>query len=248
MCLILYKPKHVKVDLDLLHSASQYNPHGYGLMALSGPQKIHVIRGLHGSFDHLRRACEHFTRHECVIHLRLRTRGYINNANTHPFKLTDAVYMAHNGTLDINCRVPGRSDSWHMANDVLSPLLQYSSSLLHNENFQRYLSEKIGSDNRMVFMDAHRQKTIIINEPLGIEFKGVWLSNTKWFDAARFGVAAANPLHESTPAKHRTRLDLLSGRFGQQFNAFHWAGRNHHRQLGRSCRASQLSGGRQETE
>ncbi|ATG89835.1 hypothetical protein [Methylomonas koyamae] len=46
MCLIIHKPKDAKLDLELLHSASQYNPHGYGLMAFTGPQKISVISRL----------------------------------------------------------------------------------------------------------------------------------------------------------------------------------------------------------
>jgi hypothetical protein len=40
MCLIIHKPKHAEIDLDLLHSASQYNPDGFGLMAFTGHHKM----------------------------------------------------------------------------------------------------------------------------------------------------------------------------------------------------------------
>lgn len=193
MCLMIHKPKNAKLDMDLLHSASQYNPHGYGLMALTGPHKINVVRDQKTSFDELRRAYTHFAKHECVIHLRLRTRGHVNQSNTHPFRLTNAIYMSHNGTLDINCRIPGRSDSWHMANDFLSPLLLRNPKIIHNRIFQHDIAQQIGAHNRMIFMDADRQKTVIINQSLGVEYRGLWLSNTKWFDAARFGLPTSRP-------------------------------------------------------
>jgi hypothetical protein len=100
--------------------------------------------------------------------------------------------MAHNGTLNIHCRMPGRSDSWHIVNDYLTPLLQQTPNILHNEKFQQHLSSKIGPNNRLVFMDAQHRKTIIINQQLGIEYQGLWLSNTKWFDAASFELSKSD--------------------------------------------------------
>ncbi|MDD1620186.1 MAG: class II glutamine amidotransferase [Methylococcaceae bacterium] len=189
MCLIIHKPKGVQVHPDLLHSACQYNPHGYGLMALTGPQKISIHRHHCTNFDELRRAYMQVAKHECVIHLRLCTRGNITRTNTHPFRVTNSIYMAHNGTLNIHCRLPGRSDSWHIVNDYLTPLLQQTPKILHNEAFQQNLAAKIGPNNRLVFMDAQQKKTIIINQQLGVEYQGLWLSNTKWFDAASFGLS-----------------------------------------------------------
>ncbi len=190
MCLIIHKPKGVQVPLDLLHSASQYNPHGYGLMALPGPQKISIYRHRSTNFDELRRAYMQVAKYECVIHLRLSTRGNITRTNTHPFRVTNSIYMAHNGTLNIHCRLPGRSDSWHMVNDYLAPLLQHTPNMLHYEGFQQHLAAKIGPNN----MDARQRKTVIINRQLGVDYQGLWLSNTKWFDAASFGLSTPDSL------------------------------------------------------
>lgn len=196
MCLIIHKPKEVRINLDLLHSASQYNPHGYGVMALTGPQKISIFRYPSTHFEGLRRAYLQVEKYECVIHLRLRTLGNITRTNTHPFRVTDSIYMAHNGTLNnIHCRLPGRSDSWHIANDYLTPLLQHTPKILHNEAFQNHLAAKIGPDNRLVFMDAQQRKTIIINQALGVEYQGLWLSNTRWIDAARFGLSRPDSIN-----------------------------------------------------
>jgi predicted glutamine amidotransferase len=198
MCLIIHKPKEVPVHLDLLRSASQYNPHGYGLMALTGPQKISIYRHHCTDFDELRRAYLQVAKYECVIHLRLRTRGNITKTNTHPFLVTKSIYMAHNGTLNIHCRMPGRSDSWHIVNDYLAPLLLQTPKILYNEKFQQHLAAKIGPNNRLVFMDAQHRKTIIINQQLGVEYQGLWLSNTKWFDAASFGLSKSELLTDTS--------------------------------------------------
>jgi hypothetical protein len=221
MCLIIHKPKEAKVHLDLLHSASQYNPHGYGIMAFTGPKKISVHRHHYTNFEELRRAYLQLAKYECVIHLRLCTRGNITQTNTHPFRVTKSIYMAHNGTLNIHCRLPGRSDSWHIVNDYLTPLLEETPKILYNDMFQHYIAAKIGPNNRLVFMDAEQKKTIIINQRLGVEYNGLWLSNTKWFDAANFGLAksdafnninpaAKNPEHKFSQTFHNPKLSHFS--------------------------------------
>ena len=168
MCLIIHKPKDAKLDLELLHSASQYNPHGYGLMAFTGPQKISVIRDQYTHFEALRRAYVHFAKHECMIHLRLRTRGHINYTNTHPFRVTNAIYMAHNGTLDINCRIPGRSDSWHMANDLLQPLLRRNPNIIHAKSFQSYIAKNIVAAGLAKRCEIQLAYAIGVAEPVSV--------------------------------------------------------------------------------
>jgi hypothetical protein len=60
---------------------------------------------------------------------------------------------------------------------------------LYDKTFQEHLAAKIGPNNRMVFMDAQYKKTVFINKQLGIEYRDLWLSNTKWFDSASFGLS-----------------------------------------------------------
>jgi hypothetical protein len=163
MCLIIYKPRHAEVPVDLLRSAAEHNPDGFGLMFFGGSNWVNVKRRPITCFNALCRAYRSVGDQECVIHLRLRTRGDITAANTHPFRVTPDVYIAHNGTLDIDYRVQGRSDSWHAANDYLRPILRHNPDLLHRHDFQTLLKSWIEPGNRLVFMDARRQKTIIVN-------------------------------------------------------------------------------------
>jgi hypothetical protein len=197
MCLIIHKPRHAQVPVDLLRSAAEHNPDGFGLMAFGASSWVNVTRRRTTCFNALHRAYRSVGDQECVIHLRLRTRGGITAANTHPFRVTPDVYMVHNGTLDIECRVQGRSDSWHAAHDYLRPILRHNPDLLHSPDFQALLKTWIGPDNRLVFMDARRQRTVIVNREHGVEFQGLWLSNTRWFDAGRFGL----PQQERVPVE-----------------------------------------------
>lgn len=192
MCLIIHKPRGIEVPLTLLRSATEYNPDGFGVMTYSGRYQLTIKRSHTPNFDELRRICQSVTEDECAIHLRLRTRGKITRTNTHPFQVTKDIYMAHNGTLNIHCRIPGQSDSWHIVNDYLRPILQKSPEVLHSRAFQAHLKNRIGMDNRLIFMDARQGKTVIINRELGIEYKGLWLSNTRWFDAEHFGLSCEN--------------------------------------------------------
>ncbi|MGQ0658236.1 MAG: hypothetical protein ACT4NU_09105 [Chromatiales bacterium] len=123
---------------------------------------------------------------ECVIYLRTRTRGRVDN--THPLHLTEELYVVHNGTLDIACRPLGRYDTWHLLQEYLRPALVGHTDLIYNPLFLDELKRRIGPENRLVLMDGRRQRTVIVNKESGTELKGLWLSNIRWFDASRFGL------------------------------------------------------------
>ncbi|MGD0961647.1 MAG: hypothetical protein ABSB19_17695 [Methylomonas sp.] len=57
-------------------------------------------------------------------------------------------------------------------------------------------------------MDAEQRKTVIINRQFGVDYQGLWLSNTKWFDAASFGLAKSDSLANQfqTPKNYEHKL------------------------------------------
>jgi hypothetical protein len=57
-------------------------------------------------------------------------------------------------------------------------------------------------------MDAQYKKTVIINQQLGIEYQGLWLSNTKWFDAASFGIPITDKVRDITPLINKSEFKL----------------------------------------
>jgi len=186
MCLLIHKPEGVDVPDQLLVSAAEYNPHGFGIMVLHKDGQLELRRRSSTNINALRKIYAQFRRQECVIHFRYATSGDINSVNTHPIKVTRNVYMAHSGTLEIDRHRQGRSDTWHFANDYLKPLLRHRPEALHETGFQNLVRAWVGQNNKVVFMDARSNRTVIINREHGVEVNGLWLSNTRWFDASKF--------------------------------------------------------------
>lgn len=186
MCLIIHKPANQQLPEGLLESAIRYNPHGFGVMAFSNRAQPLVRRRSRSDLRELLKICATFHGQECVIHLRYATSGKQDLENAHPVKVTSGIYVAHNGTLNLNRHVQERSDTWHLVKDYLRPLLRNNPQLLYERFFQQMIESWCGPNNRFVFLDNRLQRTVIINRQLGFEVNGVWLSNTRWFDRSQF--------------------------------------------------------------
>lgn len=191
MCLIIHAREGHRIPDALIESAAACNPHGYGIMVYDEARFVRVVRGARTEIGELCAAYAELAGRECVIHLRRRTRGAVDEDNTHPFRIMDHLYVAHNGTVEVEHRVARRSDTWHLVNDRLRPLLTASPDLIHDDTFQSALGGWMGIHNSAVFMDGARGKTVIINRDQGTDLDGLWLSNTRWFEAEQFGLCRA---------------------------------------------------------
>ncbi len=186
MCLLIHKPKDAVLPEQLLASAAAYNPHGYGFMSYGTDGELVVRRSSTTSTDELHSLYEEFHAEECVIHLRYGTSGLVDFENTHPIRITQDIYLAHNGTLNMERHAGDRSDTWHLVNDYLEPILRNRPELLYDRFFHDLVRSWCGPHNRFVFVDGAKRQTVIVNREQGFEFDGLWLSNTRWFDASRF--------------------------------------------------------------
>jgi len=186
VCLIIHKPAGATIEDALLASATGYNPHGMGIMARGANGELTVWRRSRTDLAGLRRTLSELTEAECVVHLRYRTRGDVDSGNTHPLRVTRNIWLAHNGTLRIDCHRAGRSDSWHLARDYLGPILRRRPAALHEIAFQKLVAAWLGPSNKAVFMDAAGAPTVIINRDRGATVGPLWISNTRWFDGSRF--------------------------------------------------------------
>ena len=113
MCLIIHKPAQARVPEELLASAAEFNPHGFGLMTFSvlmAASRCGAVRAC--ACTELARLCREYEAAECVIHLRYRTRGSIELENTQPMRITRDISMVHNGTVALEPHSPNRSDTW----------------------------------------------------------------------------------------------------------------------------------------
>lgn len=135
---------------------------------------------------------------EYALHWRMRTHGAIDIERVHPYRVTDDVWLMHNGVLPIGSRgdTVEKSDTqlfaeWYQ--EVIVALLPVKLGL-------QSLGDLIGSSNRMIFIHADGRLQIA-NESTGMtteKFPGCWFSNRyawtphRWenfvYDEAQHGV------------------------------------------------------------
>ena len=189
MCLIVHKPSGLRIPHELLEAALTLNPDGWGVMGFEHDGRLLLDRGTHIDAAALRDFESRHIEAEYALHLRKQTRGSSGLENTHPFRIVEGLYLMHNGTLPIEARLPGRSDTWHFTAEVLRPLAQRHPGLLSDYAFVRLLELGLRPENKLALLDERLRRIVLINRGHGAEFEGLWLSNTRWIDRARFPLA-----------------------------------------------------------
>jgi len=198
MCLILHKPAGVRVPRELIEAAVAFNRDGWGLMGFRPDGEPLVERHLAVDAERIDRRLRALREAELCLHLRLRTRGSDAGDNAHPIKVSDRFHLMHNGTLRLPTRVPGRSDSWHLAVDVLRPLAVNWPEMLGHKSFVALVEAGLTPENKLVLMDAQQRQLIFFNRRHGGEFESLWLSSTRWIDRRRLALSHAPQPQEKT--------------------------------------------------
>lgn len=182
MCLILFKPRGSSFDANLLRAAQKTNPHGVGFMMPSGADTVYSSKGLWEP-ERVREFWDKHQHKSLAVHFRSRTQGEINQENCHPFQVLSKhrhgrdLWMMHNGTINAaQRREPRKSDSYNFVQYALKPVLEGNPGRIDELDFQRFLEQKIGGWNKLLFMDG-KGKVIIINQRAGHERDGCWVSN-----------------------------------------------------------------------
>jgi predicted glutamine amidotransferase len=152
MCLIIHQPEGAETPVELLRSAAEYNPDGFGFIAFHRNGRVRVERGGDAGIALASRLSSEFAGRNCAFHFRRRTRGSSHEENLHPFKLASGLYLMHNGTAQVELRIAGRSDNW------LAP------------------------DNRLLFLDEQEGRIERLHESEGLNWRGLWLSNARWVE------------------------------------------------------------------
>lgn len=182
MCLIIHKPRGATIPADLLEAAVSLNRDGWGLMGFSAEGDLLLERHANVQLAEILAAERRYREAEYVLHLRKRTRGGANIDNAHPLKVAEGIYLMHNGTIRIDPRVPGMSDSWHFASDILRPLAQRRRGVLLDNAFHRLLEIALRPENKLALLDYPERRIVLINQAHGAELDGLWLSSTRWID------------------------------------------------------------------
>lgn len=182
MCLIIHQPEGATTPVELLRSAAEYNPDGFGFMGFDRQGRVKVERSGEPGIALASRLASEFAGRNCAFHFRRRTRGSSDEENLHPFKLATGLYLMHNGTARVDLRVAGRSDTWHLVNDYLAPFLAHRRRLIYDRSFRRILDAWLGPDNRLLFLDEQEGRIERLHESEGLHWRGLWLSNARWVD------------------------------------------------------------------
>lgn len=179
MCILIHQPKDYCFTAEQLTDFYGKNPDGFGAIVNHGDERGVVVYKHVGSLKDITElyykdiAC-----YEAVIHFRMKTHGDIDLHNCHPYDVTDGLWMAHNGILSSgNSKDTTKSDTWHYIQDFLKPMLEQSPDALENPYIRGYIGVHIGASNKFGFMNAAGD-VYIINKHAGVEYEGVWYSNT----------------------------------------------------------------------
>lgn len=183
MCLIINKPANVKFTRDELRNFWMRNSDGAGIMWYDG-DGVNVEKITAPTFQQwVDFYNAHAANRACVIHLRMRTHGDINEENTHPYYVGRGYFLMHNGVLSTgNAADTTKSDTWHFIRDSLRPAMRKAPRCLENPTFTKKLGSIIGGSNRLAILGPSG-KVVLVNKHSGIMHKGAWFSNTYAWDA-----------------------------------------------------------------
>lgn len=205
MCILIHHTAKTSFTDEMLRDFYSHNPDGFGVMYGDG-KKIHVTKSL-GSVDEVmslyRDICEG---RDCIIHYRMKTHGNIDTANCHPYRVTDELWMAHNGILSAGNPIRKEmSDTWHIIEYIIRPIAQSDVDLIFTPEFQDYLGDLIGSSNKFAFCHADG-RTAVINRDAGVEYMDAWLSNTYAWSSAKHGFGYKSKTYPSYPSYYSNTL------------------------------------------
>jgi len=187
MCLLVNQPRTTIFDDEFLSGVYSRNSDGLGVM-YAEDGKLHIFKCLPANEkDFIDFYNKHAAGRECVWHARMQTHGDIDMDNCHPYKVTDRIWMAHNGVLsasnDIDTK---RSDTWHFIHFMLRPALQSDPDLMLDQNWIKYMGKLIGAGNKFAFVRDDGE-VAVINESSGVQHQGAWLSNTYAWGSTQMG-------------------------------------------------------------
>ena len=186
MCIIIYNPGGQPLNKDLLRTAYDNNPHGFGFMWIEN-YEVSSIKGM-SNFNDIWQLATHFAGYSYALHFRWRSAGKIREAQCHPHTVLDKekhglnLKMMHNGTIfGMKKGKKGRSDTQVYASQLTNEYINKHHTIdtlldsVHGE------APAMGTFNKFVFM-ADGNHVEIVNEDAGVWMENRWYSNTYSFE------------------------------------------------------------------
>ena len=188
MCLIISKEEGSDISREFIENVRKKNPHGWGILYHNRAGEAKVAKGL--DMESFWEKYSQFVKYdaECIIHFRYATKGKVNKANAHPYKVLGGdkpIYLMHNGTISIEGAQKGGkySDTRVFIRDVLTPMLGHIKDphkFIRTKHFD-FLMESVAGDNNSRFVLFDHEGSLFYGG-WHKTTKGVWVSNTYAFD------------------------------------------------------------------
>lgn len=178
MCLLTQQTTRSNFSDEFLADVYNKNQDGLGIM-YADDGKLHIFKCLPANADEF---IDFYRKHadgkNCVWHARMQTHGDIDFDNCHPYKVTDDVWLAHNGILSTgNAADTSKSDTWHFIQNFIRPALLGNPDLLTDVNWQKFIGDVIGRSNKFALVRSDGA-VVVINAAAGVNYENAWLSNT----------------------------------------------------------------------
>jgi predicted glutamine amidotransferase len=186
MCIIICKPKGLKLSDEALENSWSNNDDGAGFM-WADKGRIRTIKVLK-SYARFKKAYDRFRTSEdldhkaVVLHFRIGTSGHKSIDNCHPFMVNDNVALCHNGILSC-VDVPANSK----VNDTRIFINKFfkkwdksgTKDWLADVEWLSTIEKLIGAYNKFVLMN-NRGEVVILNESQGTWDSKCWFSNSDY--------------------------------------------------------------------
>lgn len=174
MCVAILKTQGHRVSRKTLNDAWETNPHGGGLAWVDNG-KINVWKSLDQK-EFVNNAVKLQTKYlatNMLIHMRIKTHGFVSIANTHPFSISKDVVFIHNGIIPNMPQSEEISDT-RFFNRLYLRKLPFKFKI-GNKALRRMIEAMIGG-SKLVFLNSNGEYDIA-NEPHGSWKGGNWFSN-----------------------------------------------------------------------
>jgi predicted glutamine amidotransferase len=192
MCLIVRTQRDIPLTDDVLRDMHQRNADGYGFAYVKDGE-LQIEKNHQDNVGLFIETYKRTAEYEPVFHLRMRTHGDIDEANTHPYPAKYGIWVMHNGIIGFTSQEPDKtkSDTWHFIEQYLNPMLDSFSSphdAIRSLPVRMALAGMVGS-NRLVLSDNYGH--VLINTPIwhkcvNPNFKGLLVSNTYAWKADQY--------------------------------------------------------------
>lgn len=166
MCVILYKKKETKIDLETLLLARNTNPDGMGLAYFDSNEVI-FERNLKPSKRDLQACIKKTEGKEAIFHFRIATSGGVNLENCQPIYNKGANFLLfHNGIIH----------SLNGASNTVSDTVLLSYLLEHSEVDKNKLLEKLATKTFSKFVLIDKDNSLHLFGDYK-DYKGLLCSN-----------------------------------------------------------------------